>query len=525
MATPIGQTAFRPKGQKTCFQHKEKPLELYCEKCDQLICLTCLSIIHKGHDVCELSLITPQKKQNIKSFIDKTEQNDLKQVREYISSVDTLLKNNTSNFEEFSLKLKSQTDKIKQDLDLLTAQTLSVYKQMEEDNARLILKYKKDLETYNKQLKQQLQECKVALQQGSHLEIYDTECEIHPSIHLPVNPVLGTASFTPNTTPQHHLQLALGTVTTSGQTSADQDRSVVASGDQEQSSKQQQTGVKGKKAVISKTLLSETKVVKEWKSPCIIMSICPTTDGQVWTSNYSKTLTLLNREGKVVQKVKHTAFIRDISLSPTTHTLWVCDEDNNIMELVSGRLTNKFRTKETPQCICVTASNHIIVGMEKHICKFTTQGQMVLTTMAVGTGKPLVYSPRRVSECPVTHNVTVIDFNMERDGGDGNQRVVVMDTDFQEVFVYRGDIPSTYKQTPQTGRVTFNPCGVVYDSVGNLIIGDCDNCSVLLLSGGGEFLRIIYTDRVGTWAVGIDRDDVLWVRFGGNNVKLLQYSV
>ncbi|XP_060077086.1 uncharacterized protein LOC132556669 [Ylistrum balloti] len=282
------------------------------------------------------------------------------------------------------------------------AQTLSVYKQMEEDNARLILKYKKDLETYNKQLKQQLQECKVALQQGSHLEIYDTECEIHPSIHLPVNPVLGTASFTPNTTPQHHLQLALGTVTTSGQTSADQDRSVLASGDQEQSSKQQQTGVKGKKAVISKTLLSETKVVKEWESPCDIVSICPTTDGQVWTRCYSKTLTLLNREGKVVQEVTHTAFIRDISLSPTTHTLWVCDWDNNIMELVSGRLTNKFRTKEEPQCICVTASNHIIVGMDQHICKFTTQGQMVLTTMAVGTGKPLVYIPRRMSECPVT---------------------------------------------------------------------------------------------------------------------------
>ncbi|XP_060079408.1 uncharacterized protein LOC132558815 [Ylistrum balloti] len=484
MATPIGQSAFRPKGQKTCIQHKEKQLDLYCEKCDQLICLTCLLSTHKGHDVCELSAITPQKKQHIKSFIDKTEQNDLKQVGEYISSVDTLLKDNTSNFEELSLKLKSQTDKIKQDLDLLTTQTLSVYKKMEEGNARLILKYKKDLETYNKQLKQQLQECKVTLQHGSHLEIYDTEYEIHTSLHLPVKPVLGTASFTPTTNTHHHLQLALGTVTTSG--------------------------------------LSETKVVKEWKSPCYIGSLCPTTDGQVWTSDYSGTLTLLNREGEVVQKVKHTTVIKDISLSPTTHTLWVCDEENNIMELVSGQLTNKFRTKEFPQCICVTASNHIILGMKKHICKFTTQGQM-----AVETGKPLVYTPVRMSECPVTHNVTVIDINSKTEGGDGNQCVVVIDTDFQEVFVYRGDIPSTYKQTPQTGGVTFYPRDVVYDSVGNLIIGDYNNYRVLLLSGGGEFLRIIYTDRRATWAVGIDREDVLWVGFKylvWYNVKLLQYS-
>ncbi|XP_060063736.1 uncharacterized protein LOC132544149 [Ylistrum balloti] len=522
MATPISQSAFRPKGQSTCSDHKGRRLDLYCEKCDQLICLTCLSTTHRSHPLCELSEITPQKKQEITNFINKTEQNDLVEVREYITSADSLLKDNTSHFEKLSQQLKNQTDQLKHELDLFTAQTLSVYKQMEEDNTRMIQKYKQELEMYNRQLKQQLQECKVTLQRGSHLDIYDTD--IHSSLHLPVKPVLGTVIFTPNTNPQHHLQQAVGTIITSGQTT-DQDRSISVSHDQGQSSKQQQTGVKGKKAVISKALLSETKVVKEWESPCYIGSICPTTDGQVWTWDYSDTLTLLNREGEVVQKVTHTANITDISLSPTTHTLWVCDSKNNIMELVSGRLTNKFRTKERPQCICVTASNHIIVGMKKHICKFTTQGQMVLTTMAVGTGKPLVYTPYRMSECPVTHNVTVIDFNDVSDGGDGNGRVVVMDTDFQEVFVYRGDIPSTYKQTPQTGRVTFDPYGVVYDSVGNLIIGDFNNRRVLLLSGGGEFLRIIYTDRVGTEAVGIDREDVLWVVFGYNNVKLLQYSV
>ncbi|XP_060073167.1 uncharacterized protein LOC132552978 [Ylistrum balloti] len=521
MATPISQTAFRPKGQSTCSDHKGRCLDLYCEKCDQLICLTCLSTTHRSHPVCELSEITPQKKQEITNFINKTEQNDLVQVREYITSADSLLKDNTSHFEKLSQQLKNQTDQLKHELDLFTAQTLSVYKQMEEDNTRMIQKYKQELEMYDIQLKQQLQECKVTLQHGSHLDIYDTE--IHSSLHLPVKPVLGTVIFTPNTNPQHHLQQAVGMIITSGQTT-DQDRSVSVSHDQGQSSKQQQTEVKGKKAVISKKLLSETKVVKEWESPCYIGSICPTTDGQVWTSDYRDTLTLLNREGEVVQ-VTHTAVINDISLSPTTHTLWVCDRQNNIMELVSGRLTNKFRTKERPQCICVTASNHIIVGMEKHICKFTTQGQMVLTTMTVGTGKPLVYTPCRMSECPVTHNVTVIDFSSKSEGGDGNRRVVVMDTDFQEVFVYRGDIPSTYKQTPQTGRVTFDPWDVVYDSVWNLIIGESYNCSVLLLSGDGEFLRIIYTDREWTRAVGIDREDVLWVGFWGYNVKLLQYSV
>ncbi|XP_021362709.1 E3 ubiquitin-protein ligase Midline-1-like, partial [Mizuhopecten yessoensis] len=229
MATPIGQIPFREKGHTNCVEHKGRQLELYCEKCDTLVCLKCLSTIHKGHDVCELNEITPQKKQDIQNFIDRTETNDLVQLRKYITSTDTLLKDNTSNFEKVSNKLKTQTDQLKQDLDLLTTQTLSLYQKMEEDNAKLIQTYKQDLEMYDKQLKQRVQECKTALQRGSNIEIYDAGCAIGSKTNLPVKPVLGTASFTPNKHPKHHLELALGTIDISreGQASVDQDNTSV----------------------------------------------------------------------------------------------------------------------------------------------------------------------------------------------------------------------------------------------------------------------------------------------------------
>ncbi|XP_021342432.1 tripartite motif-containing protein 3-like [Mizuhopecten yessoensis] len=519
MATPTGQIPLR-----TCTEHKGRPLELYCEKCDKLVCLKCHLSTHKGHDVCELSDITPTKKQDIQNFIDRTEQNDLVQLREYITSTDTLLKDNTSNFENLSHKLKKQTEKLKQDLDLLTAQTLSFYHKMEEDNIKLIQKYKQDLEMYNKQLGQQIQECKEALQHGSHIEIYDTGCEIHSQISLPVKPVLGTASFTPNKTPQHHLELALGKIGTlaQGQDSTDQDGSVMTYGGQNPSSTSQQSEPEGKKAVTMYKLLPQTKVLEDWRSPVVNYSICPTTDGQVWTC-CRDTLTLLDSKGKAIQQVKHKTSIKDISLSPITHTLWVCDIENNIMELVSGQLKHRFSTKEEPRCIFVTASNHVIVGLTNNISKFTTQGQMVLTTSVRGTGKPLVCSPRRISECPVTHNVAVVDRNDKVDGGDRIRHLVVMDTDFKELFVYRGDIPSTNKQSSHKGAKPFDPYGVVYDSVGNIIIGDWNNHRVLLISGGGKFLRIIHTDTDWTCAAGVDREDVLWAVFG-MNVKLLQYS-
>ncbi|XP_021367291.1 uncharacterized protein LOC110459389 [Mizuhopecten yessoensis] len=161
--------------------------------------------------------------------------------------------------------------------------------------------------------------------------------------------------------------------------------------------------------------------------------------------------------------------------------------------------------------------------MAKQISKFITKGTLVFTTSAAGTGKSVMCRPYGVSECPVTHNVAVADGSSLHDGGEGKPRVVVMDADFKELFVYDGEVPHTYQPTSQSGSKRFTPWGVVYDSVGNLVMGDCNNNSVLLISGHGEFLRVIHTDNNMPRAVGVDREDVLWTVFEANNVKLIQY--
>ncbi|XP_069107938.1 tripartite motif-containing protein 2-like [Argopecten irradians] len=517
----------RTEGQTTCNHHKGRQLDLYCEKCQEPICLKCISTIHRIHPVCELIEVTPQKKQDIRNFIDRTEQNDLVQIGKYITSTDTLLKDNESIFEKLSDQLDMQIEKLKQDLDKLRAETLSLYQNMKDDNIILIQKYKQELEMYDKELKQQMLKCKKVLQQGSHIEIYDTKCEIDSRKNIPVKPGLDTVSFNPNNSPKGHLLQALGEVITSGQghTSTDRKRSVALSDGQQQPSSQQQSEDKGKKAVARKTLLTETKVVEEWKSPCVIGSICPTTDDQAWTSDYSNTLTLLNRNGTVIQKVTHKTGIMDISVSPTTHRLWACDQQNNILELVSGQLIQQFTTKTRLFSICITAKNHVIVGMSGIVSKYTTQGQMVITTMASGIGKPFMCTAYRITECPITNNVAVIGHSDERDGGDGNSHVVVMDTYFQQLFVYRGDIPSTCKQSPQTGGRPFNPYDIVYDSQGSIIVGNYYNKNVVLLSKDGKGLGILHTDRDSVWAVSVGRDDLLWIPTGfmGDCVKMLQY--
>ncbi|XP_069103027.1 uncharacterized protein [Argopecten irradians] len=462
------------KGQTTCIYHKGEQLGFYCEQCQELACPDCVANNHKGHMLCRLNELTFKKNQEIRSFIEKTERTEVVEVKNNIASSNTMLQENDRTFEKLSKQLKAQTDKLKKDMDRFTDETLSLYQKIKHDNTKLIQKYKQQLEIYDKQLEQQLQECKRVLQQGSHIEIYDTECEIDSRLHLPAKPALGTARFIPNKNPRDLLELAIG---------------------------------KCESVSAGHGLLAEAKVVAEFKSICSISSICPTTDDQAWTK-YHNTLTLLDMKDTIIQKVTHNVRINDISLSPTTHALWACDRENHILKLSEGQLNTTFNTKQEPKCICVTADDHIIIGMSKTITKYTTQGRVVLSTMAAVTQTPLVCSPWRITECPVTNNVAVIDHSYINDGGDGHRRVVVMNSNFQELFVYRGDISSTNTQAQQRGSGNpFDPWSIVYDSQGNIIVNDWRSRDVFILSGSGVLLRTLYSESN---IIGVDRRDILW---------------
>ncbi|XP_069102953.1 uncharacterized protein [Argopecten irradians] len=517
----------RVKSQTTCLHHKGKQLEFYCEECQELACSKCVSSIHKRHSLCDISEIADQRKGNIRNFIDRTEECELLQIRNYIASTDVLLNDNDKTFEKLSTQVKMQTEKLKRELDNRTAVTLSLYQKMKKDNDELIGKYKQDLETYEKQLVQQMQQCKTTLQQGSDIEIYDTICEIDSQIHLPAKPTLGTASFSPNMNPRSHIELAFRNAIFEphGRPPVDQERSdTCTASDNQEGSSTRHLSTESEEEVPSGTeLLTETKELGMWEFPYRIRSLCPTINDQAWISNYSKTLTLMGRNGTIIQDITHKVGINDISLSPTTHRLWACDNENNILELESGQLSKRFKTKDLPRSICVTTDNHIIIGMTNHITKYTTQGQMVLTSKTVGCKKPLVCSPYRIAECPITNNVAVIDTNLQDEGGDGNKHVVIMDTDFQELFICKGEAP-TKPMSPFTVSHSFSPIGVVYDSQGNLIIADSLNFKLLLLSGAGVVPKLLHMEPECIYAVGIDREGVLWSGCSGPMVTFLQYN-
>ncbi|XP_021343389.1 uncharacterized protein LOC110443483 [Mizuhopecten yessoensis] len=541
-----GQIPIRMKGKTTCITHTGIKLDLFCQDCKQLACMRCLSDEHRGHLVCALSEITHRKKKDIQKFMVKTENIELVQIDRHINATEEQLADNDSSFTKFSQDLNKQTEKLKQDLDLIASQTLSRYQNMTSDNKKLLETYKNDLEIYKTQRIEQVQACNIALQRGCNILIYDTAVEVRSLRSVPLEPNLGTLHFTPNTNPHNLIELALGLAGTPAShrsTLSKQHHQKTVSETACQSQVQQtlfRTYVVEKQDSpythgimkrntnvdqdppctigLKQSANHVTTVVDEWESSCAIGSICPASNGQMWTCCSTKsTLTLLDRNGATMKEIKHYACTTNIGTSATTNHLWVCDEKDNILELISDKLIHRFATKDTAKCICITSCNHVIVGMNQHISKFTTRGTLVRTNSGYWM------SPFRIAECPVTQNVAVIDRGCNTYGKDGKAHVVIMDGNFNKLFDYAGELPKTSLQTAHIGSEPFSPLSMAYDSFGNLVIGDCANNLHLLVSGRGEFIRIIHKDIDCSWAAGVDDRDILWAVFGGYHVKLLQY--
>ncbi|XP_033739222.1 uncharacterized protein LOC117326572 [Pecten maximus] len=526
----------RKNEQTTCRLHQKRPLDFYCRKCADLCCNECLSTCHKAHCVCDLDEIIPEKKRDIQNFIERTKKTDLVVVHDYITSTEKQLVDNASNFEKLASELETQTIKLKEELDFLSAQTLSIYSQMKEENTRLLQTYKQDLEIYEEKTKQQLLECDTLLREGTNLEIYYLGCKSHYDELLPFKPTLQTASFTANVNYLASLKQALGNIST-GRNQSNSEQDERSTGEQDRCT--WSTGEEDKRSTSpysyafrirretdgSDESIQHISVVKEFKSPRLISSICHTSDDQRWVSYFnSGSVAFLDRTGIVKEVLKHKVNIKDISVSPVTDALWTCHtQDKRIMELVSEKFESRFGTKKEPMCLCVTASNHVIVGMAKNVTKFTTKGKIVLTALAASTKKSLVCTPLRISECPVTQNVAVIDEDFREHGGEGKRNVVVMDTEFRELFRYRGEIPTSCQHSAESESLPFICYGIVFDRQGNLIIGDHNNKRILLLNGRGEFVRILHRDKYTTWAVSVSREDIVFGVFNRDRVRLLKY--
>ncbi|XP_021353988.1 uncharacterized protein LOC110450686 isoform X1 [Mizuhopecten yessoensis] len=534
-----GQIAVRDLGRTTCTHHKGNILDWVCETCCDAICAKCVSSLHKGHDIVHLSETTADNKRKIKIFIDEVGQKELRQIQQEIISTRESLENDLSHFESVRREMKEQGETLKEYIDVLMARTLSHIKQLEDENANLLKNYRIDLEQKLAELKDQLKHCNEALKTGTDIQVFDFVFRLQTNITLHAAPILASAVFSPNVKSKVMLEQAYGKVIVdkSGQSEdqstcqqdIDSDQSQETPDHQVQVPPLQQSKKESPQMKINQlplsALLAQSTVLSESIVSSEIESICPTCNDGAWTSGrISNIVTHLTSQGGVHQKIQSHVPVTDICISPSTHNLWACsNKEYNVMELTLGTLISRFKTTDEPRCLCVTKDDCVLVGSKHKITEYTKEGKkgLVSRTYLYFMWNPLLKSPWRMSQCPVSKNIAAVDMDLADDGGKGEPAVIVLNKRLKELFRYGR--PNHIIKC-ESGK--FCAADVAYDSLGQLVIADTVN-SLHLLSGDGQYLRMLHTDIARPWVLCVDREGVLWAGFGRfrvEKVKRLLYT-
>ncbi|XP_060065681.1 uncharacterized protein LOC132546007 [Ylistrum balloti] len=523
LSFPKGQTLVREEGRTMCGHHRRTTLNFFCEKCSEVICANCISTLHKGHDIVQLSEVTQGNKNKIKTFINEMEKKDLIQIQSEIESVQGDLKKYLHHFESVEKEVEDQGKRLKQDVDISIAQTLSELKHFRDENTKLITDYMEELETKLGELKEYVEQCKLSLQTGTDIQVLDITYRLPTMTRLPTKPVFGTAKFVPDENLSLKAELGKMTLTSYPQEIPDEESLESRSIHSFQSTEEPTLPVEDLH-IEPECMTSQVDVVSEWEPPCNISSICPSVGG-AWTCGISSNIiTDLTNQGEIFQYIQSRVRVTAICVSPTTRNLWACsNKDNSVMELTSDNcLTRRFSTKNTPLCLTVTTDNHILVGSKNRITGYTCTGEQSYATKTSLFGREKVCSPWRMSQCPVSNNVAVVDGDWSDDGGKDKPLVRVMNNKLQEMHRY-----GRSHHIGRQGLYPFDPYDLTYDSFGQLVIADYNNTCIHLLNGEGIYLRLLYTANNRPQTLCVD-GGLLWVGLGDDTivtkeVKLLQY--
>ncbi|XP_033740748.1 uncharacterized protein LOC117327729 [Pecten maximus] len=519
--------------------HKTKEMDFFCEACSILICQTCVSSSHKGHSVIQLSEVTPINKIKIKAFINEVEEKDIIKIQKELNSLEDSKLND--ELESVIRNVENRGRKLRDNLDIFIKQTLFEMKRLKDENCKLGDNYKTELEMKMCQLKEKVKHCKESLQTGTDIQVFVSVNGLDNTVTLPRKPILGTAGFNPV---NGSMEQIFGKVTLTQPSWSE--ASAQDSFPQHTSAESYYPPLPGYTAPQQASLPDvssapphgslldtyppssspppyddtvQTNVLPEPRSLLNISSVCPTKDGDVWTCYWkSDNLTRLTSQGEVKQNIQIPVVVKDICISPTTNNLWACsDKDNTVLELTSNTLTHRFKTKDEPKALCVIREDQVIIGTKHRITKHTSKGKITLTTKASLFSKPIVCSPQKISQCPITENIAVVDRDRSGEGGNDRPHIVVMNFDLEVLYRY-----GRPQHKSGTGSKLFNPWDIAYDRTGSLVVADGGNCCLHLLNSGGKYLRVLHTDTALPRAVGIGREEEgLWAVFG-DRVKLVK---
>ncbi|OWF41335.1 hypothetical protein KP79_PYT07488 [Mizuhopecten yessoensis] len=276
-------------------------------------------------------------------------------------------------------------------------------------------------------------------------------------------------------------------------------------------------------------MLEKPEVISEFLPNIVINAICPTYDGNaICGSKFGNKLMVYGPNGDMLRFIGSRVLetISGIAMSPLDHCLWLCvNEDCGVVKVDhEGDVAIQFHTDQNPWCLCVTRDHKIIVGFVDSIASYSLEGKKGKEVFKDKFGKKIVSQPQRITECPVSQNIAVLDKGWSLLSKD-KPCIIVFDRNLHLKFRYNGTLVAP--GTKASSSPSFQPRDVIYDMDGQLLVANKNKNSIDVVNEKGQHLRTLMTDEWKPVSLGLQLDNTLWAVFKNSSkcrIKLLRYT-
>ncbi|XP_033744240.1 uncharacterized protein LOC117330132 [Pecten maximus] len=210
----VNGNPLRPEGDARCATHSHKKVTFVCYDCNSLVCGKCVTSIHHGHIMEELSDAWPSIKNKLDLSINFMETEQLPRVQSCIELTEQRLLDNTKQIKDIVCVMKLQANKCKDELDDMVDECVSVCEKLGKENMELLLKYMAEHKARLQDLIEQIKYRRHVMLTGSNINMFDALCNV-PTYDAIECPSLHTAHFSPCEVVTDLLKQALGQLTTS----------------------------------------------------------------------------------------------------------------------------------------------------------------------------------------------------------------------------------------------------------------------------------------------------------------------
>ena len=531
-----------------CSLHQGKELELYCESCEELICLLCTIKKHKDHHYDLVSDIYEEQKAKITASLESVEM-QLETLNKAIAEIVAEAKGVKANREEVEAEINKKTRELHDAIESRKTKLLCELKEETETKLKKLTIQNNELEALRAQLTSCVTFVTESLRRGSEGEVM----KMKKGVMMHIKGI--TESYKPEQLPPCEVPNLRFSITPELMQKCKQFGKIYAytkasSSKSYATGKSLQVAARGEKATAIVHLCNEEGRVSPQTAESLTCELTSDTNS--------------DKVKGLVKKIKESQF--EISYKPTSrgrHKLHIKLDGEHIkgspfavaVKLPVKELdgpVNSINGINKPWGVAINQRGEVVVTESSRSCVsvFTQAGEKIQSFGSLGADHGQFVKPFGVA---VDHeeNILVVDSNnhhVQKFSSDGEfiaavtrqgsiidrpvgiainsqtKRVYVVDQNNHKVHVLQPDLTlhsiiGSYGKGP--GQLS-NPWDVAIDSENNVYVTDWGNDRIQVFTENGQFLRQI--GRSGTGPGELKHPIMIAIDIRDNNIYVTEAS-